>query len=99
MTNLPETLRIGGIDFSVEEVENLRDGSTGLNGWIRINDCQIRIEAGLSPQMKLTVLWHEAVHGLLEQSGFNGDHDERLVRALGYGIVQALRDNPYLRGE
>lgn len=93
---LPETVKIGGVDYIVEYVPDLRDGDQGLNGWIRYNDCKIQIDADLSDQRKRIVLWHEIVHGLLENAGAESEHDEKIVVALGYGLVQVLRDNPQL---
>jgi len=93
---LPKKIRIGGVDYAVSEVEGLRDGDQSLNGWIVFNKHEIQIEKTLSPAKKWIVAWHEVVHGLLEQSG-QVDHDEKTVIALGYGITQVLRDNPWLR--
>lgn len=94
---LPDTLRIGGVDFSVAEIEDLREGNTGLNGHIRFNLSTIEVEATLGEQQKRTVIWHEVIHGILEHAGFD-EHEERMVCALGYGIVQVLKDNEWLRG-
>lgn len=96
MANLPEVIRIGGTDYKVKEIRDLRDGNTGLNGHILYNDCEIRIEEDMSDHIKLVTAWHEVVHGILEHAGIS-DHKEAMVVALGYGIVQVLRDNEYLR--
>ena len=96
MAKLPEVIRIGGIDYSVKPIENLREGNTNLNGHILYNDCEIRIEDDMNDSIKWVTIWHETIHGLLEHAGM-GNHDENLVIALGYGITQALRDNEYLR--
>ena len=96
MSGLPDTIRIGGTDYTVIERKDLRDGNTGLNGQIVYNDAEIRIEDDMTPHVKWVTLWHEALHGLLEHAGM-GDHKEELILALGYGVTQALRDNPWLR--
>lgn len=98
MANLPETIRIGGIDYTVSEHKDLRDGDTWLNGHIIYDQCQIRVDSELADYRKFVTIWHEVLHGLLEHAGM-GDHDEKLIIALGYGITQVLRDNKYLRGE
>lgn len=93
---LPDRIKIGGVDYTVEQVDGLRDGNESLNGWIQYNECKILVDAGLSPQRQRIVIWHEVVHGLLEHAGIEEDRSEHMVVALGYGIVQALRDNPWL---
>ncbi len=95
MSNLPETIRIGGTDYEVFQVKELRDGTVWLNGQILFDVCKIKIESELSEHRKFLVLWHETIHGILEHAGM--DDDENLVKALGYGITQVLRDNEYLR--
>lgn len=96
--NLPDTIRIGGTDYAVLVEKDLRDGNTGLNGHIVYNDCEIRIEKEMTPHVQWVTAWHEVLHGLLQHAGY-GDHDERMIEALGYGVAQALRDNPWLREE
>lgn len=95
---LPASVRIGGAEYTVHEVRDLCSGKTDLNGWIKYNESEIHIEEGMGDQMKRATLWHEVVHGILEHAG-HSDHSEEQVIALGYGIVQVLRDNPWLRGE
>ncbi len=96
MSELPAIIRIGGIDYTVVERKDLRDGDTGLNGHILYNDCEIRVESEMTLHKKWVTIWHEALHGLLEHSGMD-EHEEKIVIALGYGVTQALRDNPWLR--
>lgn len=96
MSDLPETIRVGGIDYTVIERKDLRDGDTWLNGHIVYNECEIRVEEELALPKKWIVVWHEVLHGLLEHAGMS-DHSETIIIALGYGVAQALRDNPWLR--
>lgn len=93
---IPETIRIGGVDYAVKQINDLRSGNTGLNGHILYNDCEIRLEQEMTPQIKHITIWHEVIHGILEHAGIS-DHEEKMVIALGYGVTQVLRDNPYLR--
>lgn len=90
-------IRIGGIDYEVEEVPNLctEDGAKRLNGDIFHDRCQIRVDQNLSPQIKSVTVWHEIIHGILTQAGAR-KQDETQIEALAYGIVQVLRDNPQL---
>ncbi len=94
--SIPETIRIGGTDYTVKVVKDLRDGNTGLNGHILYNNCEIRIEEDMTEHIQWVTAWHEVIHGILEHAGMS-DHKEDMVCALGYGITQVLRDNEYLR--
>lgn len=96
MSDLPPIIRIGGIDYTVVAQKDLRDGDTWLNGHIVYNECEVRIEEQLTPHKQWIVAWHETLHGLLEHAGMD-EHDEKFIIALGYGVAQALRDNPWLR--
>lgn len=93
-------VQIGPVTYSVTEQPKLmtrvRDGSTQwVNGCISPEKLTIEIEADNHPDVKLIALWHEAIHGILDQAGHT-DHPELLVLALGYGLVQLVRDNPEL---
>lgn len=94
---LPDTIRIGGVDYSVVTVQGLRDGKHELNGRIRYNQCLIEIEADMHPHKQFITLWHEILHGLIEHAGIE-QPEEGIILSLGYGITQVLRDNEYLRG-
>lgn len=88
-------IKIGGTTYPVIDRDDLHDNHKPLYGWIKFNTMEILISTELGPQARYTVLWHEIVHGILNHAGLD-EHDERMVMALGYGIVQVLRDNPEL---
>lgn len=88
-------IKIGGTIYPVIDREDLNDNHKQLYGWIKFNTMEILLDTDLGPQARYTVLWHEIVHGILNHAGIE-DKDERMVCALGYGIVQVLRDNPDL---
>lgn len=94
-----EAIKIGGLDYEIEEVQNLctEDGVKRLNGHIIYDSCKIRIDQGLSQQVKNVYMWHEIIHGILTHAGID-NHDEAHIGALSYGIVQVLKDNPFLVG-
>lgn len=66
-----------------------------LYGQINHPTARIRINAEHAPDMQTATLWHEALHGILEQAGMD-DHPEDAIRILGYGIVRLIMDNPGL---
>lgn len=87
-------VRIGGIDYQVEIVPDLRDGDKKLDGWIKYRDCMILIDQSLSRQMARQTLLHEIIHGMITTIG--RDIDEDTVDALAYMLLQVIRDNPEL---
>lgn len=95
-----DVIRIGAIDYKVTEREDLHyvndDGKKcALHGDIRWGAAEIRVATEQNEQVKIATLWHEAVHGILNNAGID-DHPEQIVMALGYGLVQLVRDNPEL---
>ena len=102
LSSFPKVVRVGPIDFRVEQVDRLLDynNKDSIAGDSDPLISRIRVEKGLSDQRKFTTLWHEILHALLEQTGNSSASDkleERICDALSNGIAQVLRDNPALR--
>lgn len=95
-----QTVKIGPILFEVVEEKGLVNGdkTRKLDGHIRYSDCRIEVEASMAPQAKRQTIWHEIVHGILNQAGY-WKQGEELVDALAYGIMSVLQDNPWLTGK
>ena len=103
-----EKLQIGPVTYAVVVVPDLRsafndegepiegDEENGklLNGQIIYHRMTIELNANLPVAFQPIVLLHEAIHGVLSHAGI--EHDEGTVQALGYGLVDLLRDNPDL---
>lgn len=58
---------------------------------------RITLQPEMHPVVERLVIWHELVHAMLFQLGYN-EHDERLVDGLAHYIVSVLVDNPRLNG-
>jgi hypothetical protein len=92
-------IQIGPIGYKVEEVKRLyyvndEGKHVALHGRIDYAKTRIQVTQRQTDQMKVSTLWHEALHGILAQAG--QDHEEALIEALGYGITQLIQDNPEL---
>ena len=94
----PNTLRVGALDFAVWRVSRAEEGGKRFDAKIDHSSCTIAVDDSLVSQTKRVVIWHEVLHSILVQAGIT-DHDEKVIRAMSYGIVAALRDNPSLHGE
>lgn len=92
------SVKIGPLVYSIVEVADLHDetGKKSLLGDIQWDECRIQLEANAAPQLQRVILWHEILHGILNQHDLN-DRAERIVAALAWGIAGALQDNPWLR--
>ncbi len=90
-----ESVKIGAMTYKVELVEDLHMGEgderKDLHGQIWPDKLQIDVQANQDAQMQAATILHESLHGILNQAG--QDHEERLIIALGYGLVQFIRDN------
>jgi hypothetical protein len=97
--DLPKNIRILAIDFKTKEIARLtnEENSEKFQGMILYRDSVIAVEKKLEEQQKFQTLWHEILHGLNTQMGFERLPEET-IDALAYGIVAVLRDNKYLRG-
>jgi hypothetical protein len=57
----------------------------------------ITLQPGMHPVSERLVIWHELIHAMMFQLGYN-EHDEKLVDGLAHYVVSVLVDNPRLNG-
>lgn len=94
---LPHAITIGAVEYEVATEHNLHSSNGDLYGRIAYDQCKILVDDAYADcQRTPLIVWHEVVHGILEQAGLD-ETDEKIVTVLGYGIVAALKNNPYLR--
>ena len=94
-----KSVDIGGVRYSVAEVEGLERAEDGafLYGEIMHTDLTIKIEADMAQVVKVQALLHEALHGLFHQTGhYDIEDEERVVQMLGCQLPKLLKDNPEL---
>lgn len=94
---IPDKICISGVEYAVELGPNLRDASRLLCGRIDYDACKIHLSTTdcQNHQYKCIVLWHEILHGIIEDRGLELDDDleEKVCEALSRGIYQVLQDN------
>ena len=98
-----DSLKVGPIRHTVKVIADLHDfdgdgRKTGSFGRVRELTQEIQLCAENGPDIQRVTLIHEALHAILYAAGIAGDHDERVIDALAYGLVSLLRDNPALVG-
>ena len=94
-------IRIGSLYFDVVEEEGLRNPIDNKEVWGRISYTRgaILVEKNSSKSMRFMTLWHEVVHGILDNAALIESANETLVDVLATGITQCLQDNELLRWE
>ena len=92
---IPNSIRIGGVEYTVKREMNLNDGINMLYGRIEWEPSEIKLKFGMGEQHACITLWHEIIHALLYHSSVKLDEEteERIAEALGFGVYQVLEDN------
>ena len=92
---IPESVRIGGIEYTVNYAENLRNGNELLWGSIDYTASTITLSENdcKGHQHRCVVLWHEILHGIQEHSGIPVENEEEVITMFAKGIYQVLQDN------
>lgn len=93
--NIPRTIRIGSVNYSVELSDTpVLFENEKCRGIIDYDQSKIVLDAKSleRQQLELTLL-HEVVHGMLHDRGLEQENDEMLVDALAYALHQLIIDN------
>ena len=94
---IPESIRIGGVEYEVKYVDHLARGSTLAYGCISYDDAAIALSGteGVSHQKRCLTLWHEIIHGIIEHANMDmaNSDEEAIVDTIAKGVYQVLQDN------
>ena len=92
---IPESIRIGGVEYPVGREVNLNDGLNMCYGHIDYERCHIRLldSPSMSHEKKCITLWHEILHGIRQHAGLEIEDEEAVVNMFAKGIYQVLQDN------
>lgn len=92
---IPDSVRIGGIEYEVKYSPNVRLGETLCYGTIDYNESVILLSEtdGTGHQKRCCTLWHEILHGIREHAGMTIENEEEIVEMFAKGIYQVLQDN------
>jgi len=85
------SVKIGGIEYDVLLVPNLKEDGEALNGNIKYNDQEICINENLERDQRSVTLLHEIFHAILIKSGWK--HNERMIEMLSYNMFEVIKDN------
>lgn len=91
---LPTTIKVGGVNYSVAEKENLIQKDE-LWGEVNYFNTEINIDSSLSNDRKEQVLIHEVTHAIFLEAGYK-EQDEDMINRVSIILHQVLKDNPDL---
>lgn len=92
---IPESVRIGGVEYPIRYVENLRHGALIAYGHIDYENCVIELSStdGTAHEKRCLILWHEILHGIRQHAGLEIENEEEIVEMFAKGVYQVLQDN------
>jgi predicted PilT family ATPase len=92
---IPNSVRIGGIEYPIVYVKDLNTGVQLAYGHIDYDNCVIELSDnfGTAHEKRCCVLWHEILHGIREHAGIEIADEETVVDMFAKGIYQVLQDN------
>lgn len=92
---IPESIRIAGVEYKVELVPLLNNGTNLAYGHIDFETSVIELSdtVGTEHQRRCQILWHEILHGIRENNGMEIENEEEIVDMFAKGIYQVLQDN------
>ncbi len=92
---IPESVRIGGVEYAIKYEDNVRLGNQLCYGVISYDDSTITLSTSdaTGHQRRCVTLWHEILHGIREHAGMVIENEEEIVEMFSKGIYQVLQDN------
>lgn len=84
-------VNICGVQHTIIECEDVFNANATHFGQIEYTTAEIRINKGLTQEIKKETICHEMVHGILVHLGYDEQsQDEQFVQALGNAIAQGF---------
>lgn len=91
-----DSVKVGPIDFSLKLMQQTDESKEFFSGKINMSAEQIFLNVNLGPESQKVALWHEVLHAILWQGGFD-NQNEGIIQSMAFGIVSALKENEILR--
>lgn len=92
---IPESIRIAGVEYKVVAEPFLNNGTNLAYGHIDYENSIISLSEtiGTEHQKRCKILWHEILHGIVENNGMRIKNEEAIVDMFAKGVYQVLQDN------
>lgn len=93
--NIPESVRIAGVEYRIVDAEYLTNNGKELMGEIDYTETEIRLSKaiGMSHDAKCLTLMHEIAHGIVNNAMLTLTNEEDVVEAFARGMYQIIQDN------
>lgn len=88
--NLPKKVKIGSIDYTIEEVKVV-DRDKLVWGQIDYRNSTIKIDKLLDDEQKDITFWHEVLHAMFSQ--ISAKQNEKLIDRLAHLLHGFTKDN------
>lgn len=92
---IPESIRIGGVEYKIKHVERVNNGMEIACGSIDYDLSEIELSSDIkaSHDKKCQTLLHEILHGIRKHANLVISDEEIVVDTLAIGLYQVLQDN------
>lgn len=93
--NIPESIRIGGVEYAVTREPFLSLDGRELCGMIDYQQGVIALSdnVAMSHDKECLTLWHEIFHGIAHHFDLDLEDEENVVELFARGVYQVLQDN------
>lgn len=91
---LPTTVKVGGVNYTVEEQEHLIQ-KEDIWGKVDYFSTEIQVDASLSIDRKEQTFIHELTHAIFLEAGYK-EQEEDMINRVSIVLHQVLKDNPNL---
>ena len=96
---IPDKLRLNGVEYRIQFVDDLNDGAHMLEGRINFRQSLIELNSSQEHQQACLSLWHELGHWIID--AYNTERkeenlflqEEQLVEMIARVVYQILQDN------
>ncbi|KGO14575.1 hypothetical protein NZ45_05995 [Clostridium botulinum] len=89
--NIPNKVKIGGVNYKVIECNNPSEEEHQVDGMIVYHKQEIRLKNDMKKEYKENIFLHEVIHGIFEYIGF--EQDESVVIRLSNALHGFIKDN------
>ncbi|MFB1100896.1 ImmA/IrrE family metallo-endopeptidase [Terribacillus sp. JSM ZJ617] len=90
---IPTNVIIGGMNYTVKEVEDLT-ADNDIYGQVTYHNNKISIDEYMADERKEAVFVHEMFHAVMFEAGYD-EQDEEMVRRVSNVLYQVLKDNDF----
>ncbi len=92
---IPESVRIGGVEYRVVYEPNARAGNNLVFGKIDFDNGLIVLSEtdGTGHEHRCMTMLHEILHGILWHASAEFEDEEKIVTVMAKGLYQVLQDN------